>query len=312
MTVLFPDVRDPNGGKSYFLHFLYKELEALGFHIVFTGIHDVMLGNIRFEQKSPMPKVLRLDGVEHNIKKKWREKNVERFNQVSNADVVICQSQFGYDMIKNFVKCDMGKAVIINNGANINAEYQLPKLEYEHNFLAVSKWRPHKRLTDCIESFLMADIPNSGLWVVGSDKNSGCDVHGYVKNHKNIKHVGYIEDRKILYGYMKEATASIHLCWFDCCPNSVVEAIAMKCPVICNNTGGTHEIVRPSGGTVINLDRNYNFAPIDLHNPPPVDRIKIAEAMWNIAKNKPEITNEHIDIKKIALQYKNVFMRLAR
>jgi glycosyltransferase involved in cell wall biosynthesis len=114
-------------------------------------------------------------------------------------------------------------------------------------------------------------------------------------------------DRAALLGYMRHSTALIHLCWTDCCPNSVVEAINQRCPVICNNEGGTHEIVRPSGGIVLDIDDPYDLQPTDLYNPPVVDLKKIADAMVHVSKNRPLIKNDHVDIKNVAQQYKKKF-----
>lgn len=312
MKVLFPDVKKPEGGKSYFLHCLYKELEKLGVEIVFDGPHDILFGNIRFHMKhSKAKKILRLDGVIHNTAKPWQAKNAAMKEQADAADVIVCQSQFGYKMVKRFVKCNMSKAVIIGNGAYLDACCVPFHSPYKNVFLAISKWRPHKRLSDIICSFKIASIPNSCLVIVGGMGNSNMQCGEICLVQHNIEYLGHLDDRKIIAGLMKRAAASIHLCWFDCYPNSVVEAIAMKCPVICNNTGGTHEIVRPAGGIVLDLDEPYDYKPVDLYNPPPIDRNKVAEAMWKCVKKRPKINNSHVDIKNMALKYKEVIDALA-
>jgi hypothetical protein len=144
---------------------------------------------------------------------------------------------------------------------------------------------------------MLANIPNWRLWVIG-----------HVEENDKIKddtifYLGYIDDRPKLMSYFKYATASIHLCWFDACPNSVVEAIAQKCPVICNNVGGTRELVGPSGGYVLDLDPPYDYAPIDLYHPNPVDSNLVIAAMRDCAAKMPSIINSHVDIGPVADKY---------
>lgn len=307
MKILFPDVRDiSSGGKSYFLHGLYKELEKLGAEVVFDGAHDIIFGSVRYHTKSRAKKVLRLDGVYHNTAKtNWREKNQSLKANADVASRVICQSNFGWQMVNRFVGVDPSKVRIIGNGADPNASFKAREKQFKHEFLAVAKWRPHKRLRDIVESFIVADIPDSGLHVIGeADDNDVINRYGHFKN---IVFHGGVFDREVLYGFMKSVDASIHLCWFDCFPNSVVEAVCMGCPVICNNTGGTHEIVRPSGGIVLDLDKEYDYQPTDLYNTPVIDIEKVASAMWSCIKNRPIVSCNHVTIKSVAAQYYDVF-----
>lgn len=306
MKIFFPDVRDPNGGKSYFLHSLYKELEKLGATIVFEGQHDIVFGSVRYPIKSKAKKVLRLDGVYHNtVKPNWREKNRSLKDNAAVASRVICQSNFGWNMVNRFVGVDPEKVRIIGNGADPDAPYVKREKKFEHEFLALAKWRPHKRLKDIIESFLTAEVPNSVLNVIGEPDDEGLlNLYG---NRSDVIFHGSIFDRATLYGFMKSADASIHLCWFDCFPNSVVEAVCMGCPVICNNTGGTHEIVRPSGGIVLDLDKEYDYQPTDLYNTPVIDLEKVAVAIRSCAENRPAIKHDHVNIKSVAKQYYEVF-----
>lgn len=308
--MLFPNVKEPEGGKSYFLHCLYKELEKLGVEIVFDGPHDILFGNIRFHVKSKAKKILRLDGVIHNTAKPWQAKNAAMKEQADAADVIVCQSEFGYEMVKRFVKCDMSKAVIIGNGTYLDADYVPFYSPYKHVFVAISKWRPHKRLGDIINSFVVADIPESCLLVMGKISDTNYPYNEIFKRNKKVEYLGHVADREVISGIFNSAIASIHLCWFDCYPNSVVESTAMRCPVICNNTGGTYEIVRPAGGIVLDLDKPYDYKPVDLYNPPPIDHNKVAEAMWQCVKNRPVINNSHVDITKIALKYKQIIEEL--
>jgi glycosyltransferase involved in cell wall biosynthesis len=195
------------------------------------------------------------------------------------------------------------KISVIMNGATTYPIKECDGIKY---YIAVSKWRPHKRLTDIIESFLLADIPETFLYVLGDTTKSGAYLSKY-ETHPRIIFLGNIKSREDLFNYYHHAIASIHLCWFDACPNTVVEAVVAGCPVITNNTGGTHEIVKPSGGIVLDIDKPYNYSPIDLYNPPAVDRRLIADAMEEVYVRRPRIIADHVSITNIAEQYKTFF-----
>jgi len=171
-------------------------------------------------------------------------------------------------------------------------------------FIAFSKWRPHKRLRDIIESFLLANVDDSILFVAGNLSRSGLS-DGEIDKYfglPNVKYLGTLTHEQVA-SYLKVACASIHLCWFDACPNSVVEAIAAGVPVICNNTGGTPELVRPSGGFVCNVDKPYDLEPVDLYHPPSIDRSLIAQAIVKSSQKKLEVKNDHVLIENVAKQY---------
>ena len=127
---------------------------------------------------------------------------------------------------------------------------------------------------------------------------------------KRVKYLGSINQSESA-AYLKAADAFIHLCWFDNCPNGVVEAIVAGTPVITNNVGGTHEIVRPSGGMVCDVDRPYDLSPVRLYKPPAIDRNLIAEAMIKCSINSPKIKSDHVAIELIARKYLEFFKKVS-
>jgi glycosyltransferase involved in cell wall biosynthesis len=309
MRILFPDISNPASGRGYFLNTLAKELPNHGVEVVFGDAdHDVSLHPVRLWKKTRKPRILRIDGVYHDTGKDWKAKNIGIKDSVSKADGVIYQSNFSLTMAKAYLDLPEEKSTTIFNGAKVEDKKYDYIFSCKNIFLAVSKWRPHKRLTDTIESFLLAGIDDSQLIVIGDTRNSSCDVFKYSDN-KKIVFAGPILDRDILMQYYHHAIASIHLCWFDSCPNSVVEAICRKCPVITNNVGGTHELVGPSGGVICIIDKPYDLFPVDLYHPPRIDRNIVANAIVAVSKKRPKITAVHVDIKNIALQYKKYFER---
>lgn len=308
MTVLFPDVSDPGAGKGYFLQGLVAELQKLKVGIVFdrSEPHDVVFENVRLKTKTRLPIIVRFDGVYHDIETDWRRKNEGMAEAAQRSTKIICQSRFGKEMVVKFLDGDPQKITIINNGSDPDAPVTIPEQTHAHNFIAVAVWRPHKRLKETIEGFLEASVPDSVLRIFGK-LGRGMDDSILRYASKRVLFMDHFTDRSRLLGYMRSATAMIHLCWFDCCPNSVVEAINQRCPVICGNEGGTRELVYPSNGIVLEIDQPYNFQPVNLYHPPAIAISKVAAACSAVAKKRPEILNEHVNIATVAWRYKNVF-----
>ncbi|MFX0140287.1 MAG: glycosyltransferase family 4 protein [Candidatus Hodarchaeota archaeon] len=295
-------------GKSLFCARLANEFRLNGIKVTgnLESKTDISLNVIKLKHKKSAKKILRLDNVWHDTAKQWEQKNRNIQESLKKADGVIYQSEFARTMCNKFLGEPDCPSIVIFNGSDPNYYKNITPIKepYEHIFLAFSKWRPHKRLRDIIESFLLAEIPNSILIVAGHLDRSGIDKKDALKYFSkfNTRWIGMVE-HSILASYLKIARASIHICWFDACPNSVVEAIVAGVPVITNNTGGTFEIVGPSGGYILYLDEPYDYKPVDLYNPPPINRNKIAEALWDCIEDPPVIDCEHVDIKNIAKQY---------
>lgn len=308
MRVLFPDISNPKTGKGFFLNELYRGLIDHNVDVVFgDAAHDVSLHNIRINQKTRKPKILRLDNVYYDLGKPKKLSNSGLKEGAEKADGVICQSGFSQDVVCHFLGIKKDKTTIIYNGCALGSPVDVPASSFEHNFTAISVWRPHKRLTDIIESFLMAELESSALWVGGDLSRSACDPTKYAG--KPVFFKGHIKRRELVRGYFRMSKASIHLCALDACPNSVVEAISVNCPVICTNTGGTPELVKKSGGIVLNLDKPFPMKPIHLYNPPAIDKAKVADAIRTTVQVKYQISNEHINIKTVSEQYKRYFER---
>jgi glycosyltransferase involved in cell wall biosynthesis len=308
MIALFPDTTQPGTGKGFFLQSLVAKLQSLGVIIITdrAEAHDLVFENIRLKHKSYRPVVVRFDGVYHDTAVDWKAKNEGLRLAAERANAIICQSDFGRRMVIEYLQADPKKITVVLNGFDLNAPVVKPELRHTHNFIAVAVWRPHKRLVEMINAFLLADIPDSILRIFGR-LGKGMDEKIKALASDRVVFMDQVVDRSLLLGHMHCATAMLHLCWFDCCPNSVVEAIGQRCPVICSNEGGTHELVEPSNGIALPLDAPYGLHPIDLYHPPAIDINKVAEAMHIIIKEKPPIFNSHVDINRTATLYKKVF-----
>ena len=218
--------KDPNTlkGKSLFCNKLAKIFRRQGITIIddINKYADASINVIRIKHQNSKIKILRLDGIWHDTGKNWKQKNLTIKNDLMRADAVIYQSQYAKQMADKYLGIANKPTAVIFNGGVIQSVRRIK----ENRFIAFSKWRPHKRLQDTIESFLLADIPDCQLVIAGDYKNCGIEItklHKYL-DHPSINYIGSV-DQKILNHYLKNTIGSIHLCWFDACPNSVVEAL---------------------------------------------------------------------------------------
>lgn len=314
MKVYIEYNKNPSTGKGFFLNRLRLELLNQGVDIV-SDNPDVALSPIKIVRNfgSKTKHVVRLDGIYHNTGMNYKSRNKSIAKEAKKGDAIVYQSKFGKQMCDKYLGINLPSSTILN-GVELNFYDNIkPKTDlYENSFFAVSRWRPHKRLLDIIKSFQLANIQNSGLYIAGDISKSGIPKERFAKilaKNKNIKHIGKVS-QECLASYYLACKASIHLCWFDCCPNSVVEAVGSGSIVITNNVGGTREIVEPSGGIVCNIDKKYDLNPVKLYSPPTIDHNVIAQQIIRASTEYIKINRDHVDIKTVAKQYKEFFRKL--
>lgn len=297
------------GGKALFCRRLADEFRKVGWIDITDDENseaDVSLNVIRIKHRKSKVKILRIDGVWHDTAKNYRHKNKTIQISLRQAQGVIYQSYFAESMANEYLGEVECPTKVIYNGSDPSyyEKIQPLRLAGKKLIIAFSKWRPHKRLRDIIESFLLASIEDGLLIIAGEVAGSGLLRREFLRYSQNpsIRFVGNVSQFD-LASYLVIAKASIHLCWFDACPNSVVEAICAGVPVVCNNVGGTWEIVGPSGGYICCVDREYDLNPVDLYHPPKIDRSVVAENIIRALREEPVITHRHVDIRNIAAQY---------
>jgi glycosyltransferase involved in cell wall biosynthesis len=308
MKIYLP-TENPTTGKGFFCARLAQQFQALG-HTIAHSLdikHDITLHVIKYEGSRGAKHVLRLDGVYHDSR---TSRNKEIGLSLLKADGVVYQGNFCQKMAERFLKAKAKKDVVIPNGICLKTYDNIEPMEakYAYNFLTSARWRPQKRLRDTIESFLLASIPDSVLYVAGSTKASDVskvDVRRYAKN-TNIIFLGKIEWAQ-LARYIKIINTSIHLSWIDWCPNSVVEAIGAGKVVVTNNVGGTQELVSPSNGIVCDIDARYDMKECNLQSPPAIDRNIVAQALLSSIRGPRNIQRDHVDIELIARRYIHFF-----
>lgn len=283
MRLLMPWKDRPNTGKGLFMQRLAQAFPRVGVNPVHDPKkpHDAYLDYNSFKFKSNSPKFLRLNGVYIDKAKPYKKLNKQIQKEVEKATGVIYQSEFCRDMHEKYVGL-LKPYKVIYNGAWKFWGAPCYKMPNKNIFVALARWRRHKRLKEIRDAFKDAAIPNSELVIFNKE----------------------FDRSKISYT-LKAAKALIYLSWLDWCPNSVVEALACGCPVICSNQGGTKELIKKDCGAVLNLDLPFDGKPVDLYNPPKIDVSKVSVAMWDSLNWNRVSERHHIDIINIATQYKD-------
>jgi glycosyltransferase involved in cell wall biosynthesis len=247
--------------------------------------------------------VLRVDGLIMNIRWDHKSYNKKIKKSINNSDALVYQSKFCEEAYRKFLNITNIPFDIIFNGADHN-EF-LPR-KPKNFFLANSRWRPHKRLKEiikCFEKALEMGL-DADLIVTGDPKKK--------YKHPRIKYVGW-KSRSGLKKLMSRSIASMHLTWLDWCPNSMVEAIVSRCPVIYTKCGGQIDLGRGSGIGI--EDNQWKFDIIDLYDPPKLDIEEVANAMIYMKKNKDKnlyLKRDDLDIQFVSKKYVEFFNKLMR
>ena len=319
MKVYIPHAYTENSinGKYLFCRRLSLELMKLGVEIVKTRTqkHDISFNLAKAKESNSRKRIIRLDGVCHDKLMNYKKGNKETSKALFASDAVVYQSNFSKRLCDTFLGKFKGHSEIISNGASLSYYQSIEPYRdrrYSHTFLTASRWRPHKRLRDIIESYLLSGVKDSCLYIAGDTKKSGLSKKETKRysSLSNIKFLGVLQQSE-LSRYLVSSSSFIHLCWFDNCPNAVIEAVCAGVPVVCNNVGGTREIVSKSSGIICNVDKAYNFKPCDLYHPPSIDRDVIAQSIKDAIKEKRELCAD-FDIKVIAEQYMRFFEKVLK
>lgn len=303
MKILCGPVRA--GGERKFTHRLIKAFGELGHEITYDpeDEHEIHFGVRTFGFKSDKPNVLRLDGLYYNLKREnHQEWNREIFRSYSKADAIVFQSKFGKVAVEEIFGDTHQQYAVIHNGADpkFYAEADPIKTNFRFNAVCSAKWRGVKRLDDIIKSFLAWNLSGVGLWIIGEPR--------YRIKSTKLRYVGSVDNDGLIARYLRMADVFIHLGYLDICPNSVVEALVAGCPVVCNNQGGTPEIVRNSG-IICDIDAEYNWNNLYIQNPPRINRATVTNAIMEIYhhREKYRVRREDLDIRNVAVKYVDFF-----
>jgi glycosyltransferase involved in cell wall biosynthesis len=309
------DLKSPSTGKGYFAQRLSIALRSIGVEIVpCKSKHDIALHILKVRKETKSIRVMRLNGVYHNTKQKFKKMNKAIASERNKCNAIVYQSNFAKSMNEKYLPRTKVPNTVILNGANVGFYDKITPIskEYEYNFISSSRWRPHKRLQDTIDSFLLSDIESSCLHIVGSLDKSGVSknvIRRYM-SIRNIKFYNKVSQKKIA-SILNICNGCIHLCMTDCCPNSVVESVCAGIPVICSNEGGTREVANKPPNIILNIDKKYNLKPIDLYSPPKINTNLVADAIVKLCQKTNDRTNSsHVNINNTASQYLKFFESL--
>ena len=296
MRVSFSIDLKPESGKQKFAIQLASALSRKGVQVTSRKPHVnlVFLDGVRRKCKN----IFRLDGILLNTRVNYRKKNKKLLNTINQCDGIVYQNEFCEKCGRIFLGEFKIPGVCILNGAALPPDIH-PYKNSRPYLLAISRWRPHKRLKAIVDSFLYA----------GMDKNYDLLVLGdpdYVKKHQAVKYLGR-KNVDETWSVIKGSEYAVHLAYLDWCPNSVVESLVCGKNVMHTTAGGTKHVVRENGIRI--NDSKYKYKPIDLYAPPPLDMEEVKsgyEKMFTLSS--PQVDYLHIDI--VADQYISFFQKV--
>jgi len=238
-----------------------------------------------------IPLFQRLDGIYFNTAQDYKLQNINIKRTYDNADGVIFQSRFNKQLITKYFG-EHKNSTVIHNGADIKYINNIQPLQnklldkFDVIWCCASSWRPHKRLKENIKYFLEHSSDRECLVIAGT-------IDKVFARDKRIFYIGDLSIPQLISLY-KRSKYFIHLAWLDHCPNVVVDARAADCQIICTSAGGTKEIAGPNA--IIIEEDEWDFEPVELYKPPPMNLSKMIKNRWNIDYN--------IDMSSVAGQYK--------
>lgn len=245
--------------------------------------------------------------------KKRRGLNKKLGIAIRAADHVVYQTNFARKLCEKVLGRHLGYKVkakqssIISNGFNMDQynDIKPDKKEFQHVFVACSNWTTRvKRGEVIVRAFRKAKISNSQLIMIGEYHPKKMSLKKkYIITNK-IKMLGAQPITKII-STIKSASAFVHLSYVETCPNAVIESLSCGCPVICNNIGGTPEIVQDSG-IIAKCDAPFIFRrrPVDIA---PSNMNTIIDAFRNSVNTEWDISRDDLSMSICADKYKQVF-----
>ena len=296
-------------GKGKFSIRLTAALKKLGVEVS-NNTHEkadiaLHIGRVHYNSRAKK-NVLRLGPAHVNSVQNYKKLNKEKFKSVKAVDAIVYQSKYSRKVCRKFIgRRDIPEAVIFN-GADPEFYGKMEKYDYvgdlSHFIVSTRKWISQKRLSQIIEAFKVADLPNSYLHICGNILDNKRVKYSDCCNV--IEYYGSVDD--IMLGRLyKTCNAMIHVPYLDACPNSVVEALVAGCPVITTDQGGTKELCGMESAVI--KDKPYDFKPINLERPPKVDINALARAIQIYACDKKPFERRDLWIDNIARQYVKFF-----
>jgi glycosyltransferase involved in cell wall biosynthesis len=246
---------------------------------------DVVFGNTRIKAGSDhrRPWALRVDGVAFDTRMDWIAKNSSIKETIEACEAVIFQSEWGRDMVLEYCAEPPGISRIIPNAAETPDGWSKRPKKQRRNIVACARWgdrkpRLFKRLEETIEGFVASGLADKGytLKILGQTYLDD-DRHAL----PGVEFLGRVPSSTV-WEILAGAAALVHLSWFACCPNSVVEALAAHVPVVyCAE--GVAELVGDCGIRVRDCEPPH---PCNIGKPYPIDVDEVGEAIREAVKKR--------------------------
>lgn len=292
-------------GKGMFVQRLIKALEEKNVEVTSKQYDsaDIELGIGKFmaPKHRVNKRVVRIGPSHFDTNQNWKQLNKRKAEAVRNSDGVIYQSRWSQNVGRIYLGDGKLETVIFNGHPIV--DFPGHRMLLDTAVMSTRKWVSQKRLKNTLQIFRdnFTGSPYK-LMVLGE-----CDKKLIRKfNSDNILIRGPVSQQDVK-NVLSHAKFMIHPVWLDACPNSVVEAIAHGCSVLCSDQGGTKEIAI-SGERI--PEEPWDFKPVNLNKPPKMDSDIWANAikyMFNVGFG---LTQHHIDINNIADQYIEFFKKV--
>lgn len=286
-----------NSGPNSFAKKFKEQAKKSGHHFVKPPeIADVQLSFI-MAQNLVAPLVQRLDGIYFNSTQNWRAMNAPIRATYEISKAVIFQSHFNKLLSEKYFG-EHKNGHVIHNGTSFDEIAKINPLEhpkfskFSDVWSCASSWRPHKRLQENIKYFY-EHAPKDACLVVAGNVDKPVNVY----RDGRVTFAGELSWHNLISLY-KRSSHFIHLAFLDHCPNVIVDARAAGCHIVCSSTGGTQEIAGENS-TII-LEEEWNFMPLELYNPPPIDFSKKKAGAWKTDIDIVNVCDSYVKVLETA------------
>jgi glycosyltransferase involved in cell wall biosynthesis len=300
---------DTSGGPGVFGHRLKEELIRQGHEFTTTPDNNICV--IQGDYIEGVKNILRLDGLYFDSENPQCENlNAPIFECYKKFDHIVFQSRFSRNMYESFTGIKRPNTVI-NNGISKSFKEEAEDIRTDHPLMkqfkkiciASATWRRHKRLEETIDAFRLPPLSDVLLIVLGGKDYEPLKNSRTFVPPDNVLLMPMLELDEIASWYCA-ADAMIHICMFDNCPNSVIEALSCGVPVLTSHNGGTRELIERWSGLTIKLEDDYRTGEAyPYYNPPEIDIGNLSSGILNVLKIGKGFKRPDLDIENIAKRY---------
>ncbi len=187
----------------------------------------------------------------------FRERVEQERRAIQNAAAVTAPSRDILEKTRAFYGLELGDAEVIANPTEPATEHWRLDRADPRRVLFIGRFDRLKGGDLVIDAFarVLQEVPEARLWFVGPDR--GCGTNGrtwtieeYVRDRlpdalesKRVEWLGP-QPFSALASLRRQAFVSVVCSVYETFPNTVIESLALGCPIVAANVGGIPEIVR--------------------------------------------------------------------